>query len=344
MRGFLARAVRVFVFIAIVEVLCLGFGVLSIRRGNAFLLYYPSLFTAMNNEQINREKTAPSTGWPKDTAPRKQPTHQATTCGAAMGGSFTYGDDVEDSDTWPYLLGRKLGCDVDNLGASGFGIDQSVLHYQALSRHDAFVIFGITSVMFTADAAASWTFYSKAVDNLPLPALTKPRFLLEGDALILKPRPPSLRSAIAEYHDDDIFRREWTPLQFPFSWHIARAVYQRAFIPRLSDDNVMNQRETSKAMRKLGWRILQTYRGSAQPVVFMIPSPDEVEIKPDIIAEARSALPSMCLVDPSPALTHLAAEIGTVRMRTRTGHFSPEGNAVLAEELAAGLARCGIHP
>jgi len=175
MRRWLSTGLQVLIFLAAVEAVCFAFGVISIHRGNAYLFYYPSLFAGMNNEQIDRERDAPPTGWPRDRSPRSQPHRQPVTCGAAMGGSFTFGADVGDADTWAYLASEKLGCNVDNLGVAGFAVDQSLLYYQEQKRQDAFVIFAVAPVMFAADKAASWTFYSKGPGNLPFVSLTKPR-------------------------------------------------------------------------------------------------------------------------------------------------------------------------
>lgn len=51
---------------------------------------------------------------------------------AAFGDSFTFGDDLQGKDTWPYQLGRetaKLGFGVVNMGVCAYGIDQMYLLY-----------------------------------------------------------------------------------------------------------------------------------------------------------------------------------------------------------------------
>ncbi len=50
----------------------------------------------------------------------------------AVGDSFTFGDDVSDSETWPAFLEARLGYRVVNGGAPGFGFDQSVLQAERL--------------------------------------------------------------------------------------------------------------------------------------------------------------------------------------------------------------------
>jgi hypothetical protein len=53
----------------------------------------------------------------------------------AIGGSSTFGDAVEDSDTWPAQLERRLGVRVANAGVSAYGIDQAVLRAEQLLEH-----------------------------------------------------------------------------------------------------------------------------------------------------------------------------------------------------------------
>src|SRR5262249_36309535 len=44
-----------------------------------------------------------------------------------VGDSFTFGDQVSNSETWPACLERKLNRGVDNGGVMGFGAAQSLL-------------------------------------------------------------------------------------------------------------------------------------------------------------------------------------------------------------------------
>lgn len=53
----------------------------------------------------------------------------------AVGDSFTFGDEVSDTDTWPAALERSLGIRVWNGGVFGYGTDQSSLRWRALLPH-----------------------------------------------------------------------------------------------------------------------------------------------------------------------------------------------------------------
>jgi hypothetical protein len=52
----------------------------------------------------------------------------------AVGDSFTFGQDVSDSDSWPAALERLLGHRVINGGVNAFGLDQTVLRGERLSE------------------------------------------------------------------------------------------------------------------------------------------------------------------------------------------------------------------
>ena len=60
--------------------------------------------------------------------PRERPTI------LAVGDSFTFGDQVNDSDSWPAVLERLLDRRVVNAGVPGFGLDQAVLRAEQLTQ------------------------------------------------------------------------------------------------------------------------------------------------------------------------------------------------------------------
>jgi hypothetical protein len=51
----------------------------------------------------------------------------------AVGDSFTFGDEVTDTETWPAYLERTLGRPVLNAGVFGYGLDQIVLRARKLA-------------------------------------------------------------------------------------------------------------------------------------------------------------------------------------------------------------------
>ena len=51
-----------------------------------------------------------------------------------VGDSYTFGDEVSDSETWPAWLEQKLKSPVINAGVIGYGIDQTYLRAKALTE------------------------------------------------------------------------------------------------------------------------------------------------------------------------------------------------------------------
>ena len=345
------RAGRLVATLIVVELIFLGFGALSIWRGNPYLLFYPSLFSGMSAEQISAEAEGSTTGWPRQRTVRPQPSPESTTCGAAIGGSFTFADDVGDSQAWPAVLSQMIGCNVDNLGVDGFGLDQSVLYYREARRNDRFVIVGITPVMLLMDGAASWTFYTPGADHLPDVKITKPFYWINAAGnLTYVPRPSHEASSIEAHHAHDLFRTMWTPLEPPFSLHVGYAIYNRWYTPRAADIDLADSTGRAVELRRLAWQILhQSFDGkSTEPrvVIVMIPTP-EYALNPvadysGYLTEIRSALPTACLIDPHPHLHDILKDRAVNAARTSSGHYTAEGNAALASAVAAGLKSCGI--
>ena len=59
----------------------------------------------------------------------------------AVGDSFTFGDEVEDSETWPSYLEGLLNTRVLNAGVAAYGIDQAFLRAQlVLDKYDPAVV------------------------------------------------------------------------------------------------------------------------------------------------------------------------------------------------------------
>ncbi len=100
----------------------------------------------------------------------------------AVGDSFTFGDEVGDTETWPAHLQRLTGRRVLNGGVSGYGFDQIVLRAEALAaalRPQAIVVGFIADDIRRTEMRRLWS-------------ADKPWFDLEGDRPVLRgvPVPP----------------------------------------------------------------------------------------------------------------------------------------------------------
>ncbi len=67
---------------------------------------------------------------------------------AAYGDSFTFGEDVENDETWPHYLAEALGVQVANFGVAGYGPDQALVRLRGHleeGRVPEVVILGVMS-------------------------------------------------------------------------------------------------------------------------------------------------------------------------------------------------------
>jgi hypothetical protein len=112
----------------------------------------------------------------------------------AVGDSYTFGDQVADSDTWPAQLDQLSGKRVVNGGVDGYGVDQTFLRAQRLLNRYRFsaVIFSFIpddlrrsqmSVMFaTAKPYFDFKGGQPTLENVPVPP---PSFLPQKESPLL---------------------------------------------------------------------------------------------------------------------------------------------------------------
>ena len=351
----LLSLLQLILLILTVDLLCGGFAVLSIKAGNGFLFYYPSLYKNITDTFLASENAAPPTGWLKDDMGRQQPSLQKRECGVALGDSFTYAEDVEDADAWPHLLSVALGCSIDNLGVGGYGLDQAYLRYLPLTRKDHVVIIGLYHHMLRRNGAASYTFFAgQGTDHLPTIDMTKPVFRLGGERLELIPRPvaPISRESIAAHHKLDFYEKFWTPLRFPFSISVVSAVYKHFFWPRMTTD-IFSGNPRFEPVMAVSYKILaaadaMTNGRGARLVIAMIPTPADAAngraSYENMIPALNRAAPNACVIDLHPALHDLSMKIGVDMIHSKRGHYNAPANKVIAETVAKGMFDCGIVP
>jgi hypothetical protein len=120
---------------------------LGLRMYHGKVFHFESL-TVENGRHVGRMKYDPQLGWvPKTGQLGKGWTSHVDDAGLrsngtsvspqghpilAVGDSFTFGDDVEDSETWEAYLEEALNMPVLNAGVSAYGIDQAVLRAELL--------------------------------------------------------------------------------------------------------------------------------------------------------------------------------------------------------------------
>lgn len=212
-----AVIVSVFVAVAALEVL--------LRMGQGALFRFQS-FTADPPRGLGLIVYHDTFGW--TTAPgqhRTNPTYGVEASGLRshgstaelpgppvllVGDSFTFGDEVADSDTWAARLQDLIGRRVLNAGVPAYGIDQAVLRGESLlERHHPSVVI----LSFISDDITRTEF-----DYYPFGRGWKPYFEIAGGALQLRNTPvpittaprrfSTLRHALGySYVADAVFRR-----------------------------------------------------------------------------------------------------------------------------------------
>jgi lysophospholipase L1-like esterase len=108
----------------------------------------------------------------------------------AVGDSFTFGEEVTDTETWPSALQDRTGLSVLNGGVSGYGFDQIVLRAEKLAKiHNP----GIIVVSFIADNI-------ERTEMRRLWWRNKPWFAMDGGELKIRavpvPRSPAIPRSV----------------------------------------------------------------------------------------------------------------------------------------------------
>lgn len=107
---------------------------------------------------------------------------------ATFGDSFTHCDDVGNDETWQFFMeSERPDFEVLNFGVGAYGLDQAYVRYKNKGRrYDTdFVLIGFMPENIYRMVNTFRAFY-QADTGLPL---SKPRFVLEDDGIVLMPNP-----------------------------------------------------------------------------------------------------------------------------------------------------------
>ena len=229
----------------------------------------------------------------------------------AVGDSFTFGQDVGDSDSWPAALERLLRYRVVNGGVNAFGLDQSVLRGEQLSEifsPDLLIVSFIPHNVVRCE-------YSYFLGH------PKPYFELDGDGLREHP-PPVPRSWFAPIRDR-LLSTSMAAYLFEHS-----LVWEGPAEERVHGDGQQVACRLMERLAELGRtrRVQVLLLAQSQEASL---EPSDAAIKDRVLACARAS--GLLTLDLFPLLAHVPEK---EREKLFSGHMTPAGNLFVANALA----------
>lgn len=243
----------------------------------------------------------------------------------AVGDSFTFGDEVGDSETWPAGLERELGRPVVNGGVFGYGFDQIVLRAEELvERFDPAVL--IVSLI-PDDVHRCEYSYRYA---------WKPYFEADGEGVVLRnvpvpeahvgpPGEAAWRRALRLSFLGDLVMRVLDPdaWALPDSLRVHRqgAAVSRALVDRLAG-----------AAERGGYRLVILLQWHPYAEMALVePLRDQARRRGVEILSLQPGLRRVIAEEgPDAFFTLVRQEGGVIQVK----HMTPKGNAWVAETLA----------
>ena len=240
-----------------------------------------------------------------------------------LGDSFTFGEEVDDRDTYAYRLAEKLpGVEVLNLGVHGYGNDQMLIYLreEGLGYQPDVVIIGVVS-------------QDMARNVLSFRDYAKPHFVvLEGGRLALRNSPvPSPEEVLRA----EVWRSRLADA-LTMLWHRFRALS--------GVEKDAKHRLTLALLDELGATI---EAAGGKPVYLYVPVGTEIEREDPVPTKRKSFFLSYCrerkraCVDPAERFLRRVQE--GARLKTK-GHWDAEEHDLAAEAIAAYLLEQRIVP
>ena len=277
---------------------------------------------------------------------------------AAFGDSFTHGDEVDDGETWEEALARALDGDVFNFGVGGYGMDQTLLHFERDQprRPTPIVLFAFISGDLDRCFQRYWQFHNPG-SRFPM---TKPRLLAHGETLQLLPNPASTPEELAAgIHDVEFVERlaredalynphGLPPLRRPYLLLLARPSVWRGALGGAARRRVWADPQAVQLAERILVRFARVARErGARPVIVQLPLHTEMVryleggSEPRVSRETRTICERNGLDCILPLFAEAAGPMGA-RWRyfvhgEQGGHYSARGNGWIADTIAARL-------
>lgn len=338
------------IVMAVVSVCLTALGLeLALRIHHGQLLQFVS-FTAESTNSIGRVAYHPTLGWvPRsgpagggvtanvDAAGLRSNGRSISTAGRpilAVGDSFTFGDEVEDDETWAAQLEASLNKRVLNAGVGAYGIDQAVLRAEGLldEHHPDVVILSFISDNINR---TEFSYY-------PYGRGWKPYFEFVNGSLTLRNVPVPETPPARRFH---------TVRRVLGYSHLANAVFRRVtpgwwrgFLPIKRIHNDGESVSVALLIRLDGL----TRRRGGQFVAVALATNGRIGGNarlPDVVKRARES--GVRVLDLSTETLKLEPDRLQSLFRP-AGHYSPEMNSWVAECIAVFLHERGVakpgHP
>ena len=257
---------------------------------------------------------------------------------ALVGDSMTFGEEVTYEDTWGYFLEKALGPEfqVLNFGVGGYGVDQAYLRYEKDVRmwNPKIVIFGFIShdvirsmIVYPFLTFRHWDF-----------PFSKPRFILRDGEIARLNVPPLApdalfsRGSISELpfleHDRGYKQSDWEKSLYHLSY------LARLFVTSFPRWSAENPDVSDEAMVSVNASILKAFVRSAEqagatPLVVYFPEGNAEFARPSFplsIGKRVLQQAGVAYIDPTSCLLELNPD----DRFARGGHYSPKGNAAIA--------------
>ena len=272
-------------------------------------------------------------------------------CVALFGDSFTFGDEVAHEHAYGNVLSGLLGCRVANYGMGGYGTDQAYLRFRDVIRDRApVVVLGHYSSNVVRNVNRLRAFLGGP------PLRFKPRFVLDptGELELVPLADLAELGRLPELLAHDYFRpgggAGTVELRFPYTLSVGRVLghYRlRSWLRAGPSYSAFYDPEHPSGALQVTSAIIRAFvrdaRDRAQtPIVILIPDvKDLIERRarrPASYRPLEDSLAQSGIETPGVARRLLAAigdrRPGTLYVRGRRGgHFTPEGNALLARIL-----------
>jgi hypothetical protein len=280
---------------------------------------------------------------------------------AIFGDSFSLGADVPYEDTWGAVLEKTLKMkgrqvEVINLGGPGYAIDQAFLRWRKHGKplNPQLVIFGFQNSNIKRNMNLIRKLYSPDSGII----FSKPRFILQGDALQLIniPTVPPLdlieifkKFNSWELKDHEFFYQEANYVDHPI--YKSRLV---SFIVTGLTTKFSSRRKgyeffaSDSLSRKIAWRIIEKFKREVEEqgghfTIVHLPTKKPIkrlrnglDLKYQNLLEELQA--NFELIDPSPDLIQQAdASSFDNLFSDRSSHYSSVGNQVVGEVVAKAL-------